>query len=201
MIKKYLLPFTSNTKIPWLITGVFAVIFLTSACHWDQDEEKIANNKVLLLKFDQETANFTEGREYKYYDHPETFTVSLSKHTNGSETITDIFYKERNALLLKTTSTPAPAEGNILIPEDFSPAASFERAATNDFITPVNGYKEITEDKLTATQFTALWSTVQSLVKVREYLKSNPDQQVQVFYYQPTADNVNNSSWFFILKN
>jgi len=201
MIKKYVLPFTSNNKKLWLITGLFAVMFLTSACHCDEDEEKIPNNKVLLLKFDKETATFTEGREYKYYDHPETFTVSLSRYTNGSETITDIFYKERNALLLKTTSTPAPAKGNILIPEDFSPAGSFDKVATNDFVTPANGYKEISEDKLTATQFTALWSNVQSLVKVREYLKSNPDQQVQVFYYQPIADNVNNSSWFFILKN
>lgn len=201
MIKKYVLPFTSNNKILWLITGLCTVIFLTSACHWDQEEEKIPNNKVLLLKFDQETANFTEGREYKYYAHPETFTVSLSRHTNGSNTITNIFYKERNALLLKTSSSTVPEEGKILIPEDFNPAVSFERVSTSDYVTPANGYKEITEHKLTNMQFLALWSNVQSLAKVREYLKSNPKQQVQVFYFQPISDNTYKSKWFFILKN
>jgi len=36
---------------------------------------------------------------------------------------------------------------------------------------------------------------------VREYLQSNPSQQVQVFLYKPTIDSSINNRWIFILKN
>ena len=190
-----------QSKAFLLIVGFFLTFLLTSGCHFDQGEVKIATNKVLVLKFDEESKDFSWGREYLYYDHPETFTVTANKEMSAEGTVISIFYEEENALLLKATAKHAPLEGEILIPEDFKSSDHFERVTTNDFVTPANGYKEMSEDLLPEVHFENMWSKVQSLVKVREYLQSNPNQQVQVFLYKPTIESSNNNRWIFILKN
>ena len=190
-----------KSKLYLLIVGFFSTFLLTSACHFDQGEVKIPTNKVLVLKFDEESKDFSWGREYLYYDHPKTFTVTANKEINAEETVINVFYEEENALLLKATAKHALLEGDILIPEDFKPADHFEKVTTNDFVTPANGYKEISEDLLPEVHFESMLSKVQSLVKVREYLQTNPNQQVQVFLYKPTIKSSNNNRWIFILKN
>jgi len=190
-----------QSKAYLLIVGFISTFLLTSACHGDHGEVKIPTNKVLVLKFDEESKDFNWGREYLYYDHPETFTVTINKEMNADGTVTSIFYKEENALLLKATAKHAPLEGEILIPEDFKPADYFERVTTNDFVTPMNGYKELSEDLLPEVHFENMWSKVQSLKNVREYLQRNPSQQVQVFLYKPTIDSSINNRWIFVLKN
>lgn len=190
-----------QSKAYLLIVGFISTFLLTTACHGDQGEVKIPTNKVLVLKFDEQSKDFNWGREYLYYDHPETFTVNANKEMSAEGTVISIFYEEENALLLKATAKHAPLEGEILIPEDFKPADHFERVTTNDFVTPMNGYKELSEDLLPEVHFENMWSNVQSLKKVREYLQRNPSQQVQVFLYKPTIDSSINNRWIFVLKN
>lgn len=200
MIKKITFDL-KQSKAYLLIVGFFLTFFLTSGCHSDQEEVKIPTNKVLVLKFDEQSKDFKQAREYLYYDHPKTFTVTVNKEIIAEETVLSIYYEEEHALLLKATTKPAPSEGKILIPEDFKPADHFERVTTNDFVVPVNGYREISEDLLPEVHFDNMWSKVQSLVKVRKYIQSNPNQQVHVFLYKPTIESANNNRWIFILKN
>ena len=81
---------------------VLYLFFLTSACHCDDEPEKFADNKVLLLRFNTD-ANFTEGKEYKYFNETGKFTPVLSKQSTGNSNTVSISYKEINALLLKPT--------------------------------------------------------------------------------------------------
>ena len=189
-----------KSKFYLMIVGFFSIFFLTSACHWDQDEDKIADNKVLILKFSHDTNDFIEGKEYKSFNKTDKFTVTVSKETTPDEIITNVTYTETNALLLKALTLPLPEKGKIIIPQDFNNATAFERVETNDFVTPQNGYEEVESYILDESHFIDLWSKIQSLVKVREYLKSNPDQQIQVFFHQHSIEN-SEGNWIFILKN
>ena len=189
-----------KSKFYLMIVGFFSIFFLTSACHWDQDEDKIADNKILILKFSDDTNDFIEGKEYKSFNKTDQFTVTVSKETNPNEIITNVTYKETNALLLRASTLPLPEKGEIIIPQDFSPANTFARVETNDFVTPQNGYKEVESYILDESHFIDLWAKIQSLVKVHEYLKSNPNQQIQVFFHQHSIENTQ-GNWIFILKN
>ena len=189
-----------KSKFYLMIVGFFSIFFLTSACHWDQDEDKIADNKVLILKFSDDTNDFIEGKEYKSFNKTDKFTVTVSKETTPDEIITNVTYTETNALLLKALTLPLPEKGKIIIPQDFNNATAFERVETNDFVTPQNGYEEVESYILDESHFIDMWYKIQSLVKVREYLKSNPDQQIQVFFHQHSIEN-SQGNWIFILKN
>ena len=189
-----------KSKFYLMILGFFSIFFLTSACHWDQDEDKIADNKVLILKFSDDTNDFIEGKEYKSFNKTDKFTVTVSKETTPDEIITNVTYTETNALLLKALTLPLPEKGKIIIPQDFNNATAFERVETNDFVTPQNGYEEVESYILDESHFIDLWAKIQSLVKVREYLKSNPNQQIQVFFHQHSIEN-SQGNWIFILKN
>ncbi len=189
-----------KSKFYLMIVGFFSIFFLTSACHWDQDEDKIADNKVLILKFSHDTNDFIEGKEYKSFNKTDQFTITVSKETTPDEIITNVTYIETNALLLKTSTLRLPEKGKIIIPQDFSNATAFERVETNDFVTPQNGYEEVEAYILNESHFIDLWAKIQSLVKVREYLKSNPNQQIQVFFHQHSIES-SQGNWIFILKN
>lgn len=189
-----------KSKFYLMIVGFFSIFFLTSACHWDQGEDKIADNKVLILKFSHDTNDFIEGKEYKSFNKTDQFSLTVSKETNPDEIITNVTYTETNALLLKASTLPFPEKGQIIIPQDFIHATTFERVETNDFVTPKNGYREVESYVLDESHFIDLWSKIQSLVKVREYLQSNPEQQIQVFFHQHSIENIQ-GNWIFILKN
>lgn len=190
-----------KSKLHLMIVGFLSIFILTSACHWDQDEDKIADNKVLVLKFSDDTNDFIKGKEYKSFNKTDEFTLNVTKESNANKIITNITYAQANALVLKTSTVPLPAKGQIIIPEDFSAEHTFARVETNDFVAPKNGYKELESYILDESHFIDLWSKVQSLVKVREYLRSNPEQQIQIFFHQHSIENNTEGNWIFILKN
>lgn len=177
------------------------MFILTSACHWDQDEDKIADNKVLILKFSDDTNDFIKAKEYKSFHKTDQFSLTVSKETNPNEIITNITYTETNALILKASTLLSPEKGKIIIPQDFSNADTFARVETNDFVSPKNGYKTLESYNLDESHFIEMWTKIQSLVKVREYLNSNPNQQIQVFFHQHSIENNTDGNWIFILKN
>lgn len=193
--------YLKKSKLFLMMIGFFSIFLLTSACHWDQDEDKIADNKVLLLKFSDDTNDFIEGKEYKSFNKTDEFTLNVTKENHANGIITNVTYAQTNALLLKASTLPLPAKGQIIIPEDFSAADTFARVETDDFVLPKNGYKELESYILDESYFIDMWSKIQSLLKVREYLNSNPEQQIQIFFHQHSIENNTEGNWIFILKN
>lgn len=193
--------YLKKSKLYLIIVGFFSMFILTSACHWDQDEDKIADNKVLILKFSDDTNDFIKAKEYKSFHKTDQFSLTVSKETNPNEIITNITYTETNALILKASTLLSPEKGKIIIPQDFSNADTFARVETNDFVSPKNGYKTLESYNLDESHFIEMWTKIQSLVKVREYLNSNPNQQIQVFFHQHSIENNTDGNWIFILKN
>ena len=188
-------------KILLVSTSLFSILVLTSACYCEDDQKKSAENNVLLLKFDQNNGDFTAGKEYSYFNDTETFTINLHQEELSDRTISTLHYAEMNALLFKAETRNEDVSGTINIPEDFKDRASFEHTDSNDLIS-AESYKVLTGEELDARDFEEMRLQIQSLSKVREYMKANPNQQVNILSYQPTAGkNPNNSQWLFVIKN
>ena len=187
-------------KILLVSTSVFSILVLTSACYCEDYQKKSAENNVLLLKSGQNDGDFTAGKEYSYFNDTETFTINLDQEKLSDRTIS-LYYDKMNALLFKAETRNEDVSGTIHIPEDFKDRTSFEYTDSNDLIS-AESYKVLTGEELDASDFEEMWLQIQNLSKVQEYMKANPNQQVNIISYQPTAGkNSNNSQWLFVIKN
>lgn len=191
------------SKLKLFFTGLASVFFLTSACHCDESEDMVASNKVLLLKLSYGEHTLQGGKEYKYFNTSDTFTLVAKEVAAQEEKLVSLVYKELNAVLFKGVYSFASGTTQILLPEKFTPATDFERVLTQDVVTPSNGYRELAGTHMNDALFGSLWSRVQSLVKVREYLRENPGQQVQVYLHKPATGSLtpDNTHWLFFIEN
>jgi len=191
------------SKLKLFLTGLVLVFFLTSACHCDESEDMVAANKVLLLKLNYNDHALQAGKEYRYFNTSDTFTLVADEVLSQEQKMVSLVYKELNAVLFKGVYPLTSGSTKILLPEKFAAASDFERTLTQDFITPVNGYRELSGTYMNDSVFKSLWADIQSLVKVREYLHENPGQQVQVYLHKPHSGIMTgeNTHWIFLLKN
>ena len=119
----------------------------------------------------------------------------------SDKTITTLRYAEMNALLFKAETRNEGIPGTIHIPEDFKDKSSFERTDSSELIS-AESFKVLTGEELDVSDFYEMWLQIQNLSKVREYMKGNPNQQVNIISYQPTASKYpTNSQWIFVIKN
>lgn len=186
------------SKLKLFFTGLASVFLLTSACHYDESEDMVASNKVLLLKLSYSEHTLQGGKEYKYFNTSDSFTLVAQE-----EKLVSLIYKELNAVLFKGVYPFASGTTQILLPEKFTSATDFERVLTQDVVVPSNGYRELAGTHMNDALFGSLWTHVQSLVKVREYLRENPGQQVQVYLHKPVTGSLtpDNAHWLFFIKN
>jgi len=191
------------SKLKLFFTGLASVFFLTSACHCDESQDMVASNKVLLLKLSYGDHTLLGGKEYQYFNTSDTFTLVAEEVAAQEEKMVSLVYKELNAVLFKGVYPFASGTTQILLPEKFTPAVDFERVLTQDVVNPLNGYRELSGTHMNDALFGNLWTRIQNLVKVREYLRENPGQQVQVYLHKPVTGTLtsDNTHWLFFLKN
>ncbi|OBX21364.1 hypothetical protein LX77_01398 [Gelidibacter algens] len=89
--------------------------------------------------------------------------------------------------------------GGINFPQNFINQDEFEVANTTDAVYPVNGFQNIFNFENQSYDYLQIWSSIQKLIKVREYLKSNPSATVKLFRYTPSVGVGNPSEWDWII--
>lgn len=155
----------------------------------------------MLLKFNQKDGNFTEGKEYSYFNDTESFTINYNCEKLSDRITTTIYYVEMNAVLFKAEIKNEDGSGNILIPKDFKGSASFERTDSDDLIS-AKSFNVLTGEELKVGDLEEMWLQIQNLTKVRVYMDANPDQQVNVFSNHPTSNkHLDTREWIFVIKN
>jgi len=185
-----------------IITTALLSLMLTSCFH-SYIEPETDENAVLLLQVDYLTNKFEEG-QILTVDSASTFNIRTEITIPGDVNHVSLYYNEINALLFSGTSIWM-GTGARTYPTELTPASEFDRVMTSDYVFPELGFQivpTIISDTL-YTSFEPAWSDVQSLVKVREFLKSNPHTTVKVFLYIPTLDWGGQSTWkwLFFIKN
>lgn len=178
-----------------ILIVAFLSIFLFSSC---EDEELEISSKVLMLKVDYLTNEFEGGMETTYNVPTSSFTITTQYNSPGDFGNIKLIYQEANQVIFDG-SIIWMGKGHIAIPQNILPANQFQRVLTNDIIFPRAGYENVFNPNETEYDYEQVWASVQGLVKVREYLKSNPNATIKLFLYTPSVGVGNPEDWDWII--
>lgn len=187
------------------ILPLIAFLFLFASCVGDEDMSytiPVQDNKVLLLKVDYTTNTFEGGKELIFNDTTSTFTIDTEYQSPGDFGGIQLYYQELNTKIFDG-SIIWNGTGKVNFPESFEPASSFDVTLTNDFVFPTEGFENVFNPNNETYDYQTIWSAVQSLVKAREFVLSNPDAKARIFLYTPSVGigNPQEWDWIIILKN
>ncbi|RYG18593.1 MAG: hypothetical protein EOO07_08600 [Chitinophagaceae bacterium] len=168
----------------------------------DMFNPSLTANKVLLLKVDYLTNTFEGGKELTFTSSASTFTITTDYKSPGDFGNIKLTYKELDEKLFDGTIIWM-GKGQINFPTDLIAPKYFEpQVSSLDFVNPI-GFENIFNPNNQTHNYTPIWSKIQHLPKVREYLKSNPTATVKIFLYTPSvgAGNPADWDWIILLKN
>ena len=179
-------------------------ILLLNSCSKNRTEIIADNNgnKVLLLKVDYTTNKFEGGKELIFTDSAATFTVANEYKAPGDFGNIKLIYRELEATLFDGTIIWS-GTGKMNYPQNLQGPEQFNSVATADFVSPGSGFENVFNPGNKVYNYTAPWSAIQKLVKVRTYLKAYPAQSVKLFLYAPSVGIGNPAEWdwIFFIKN
>lgn len=183
-------------QIPVVII-IIAVLGLCtfSACH---PRDEYSNSKLLILKVDYLTNNFEGGKETLFTIPTSTFTITTQYDSPGDFGNIRLIYQELNEIIFDG-SIIWMGTGEIHIPQNILAANQFNHVLTSDYVYPRGGFENVFNPNEQEYDYSQIWSSVQGLVKVREYLSSNPNASVKLFLYTPSVGIGNPADWDWII--
>jgi hypothetical protein len=183
---------------------IAVVICLFSSCtNKDDLSTRISTvTKVLMLKVDYLTNTFEGGKEIIYATASSTFTTSVQYKEPSDFGNLKIKYQELNEILFDGDIIWA-GTGSIHLPQNIIPASQFDTVTTADIGNPPGGFENIFNPGNFVSNYTAVWASVQKLVKVREYLKASPNASIKLFLYTPSVGGLDlaKADWIVFIKN
>lgn len=177
---------------------VVAILLLLASCTPEKNQVTPQSNKVLLLKVDYLTNQFEGGTETSYTTDTPAFTIKVDYIEPLDFGNIKLSYQELNETLFDG-SMIWMGTGIISYPDSILPASTFTRVLTNDYISPDSGFVNLFNPQNIPYNYSQVWTSVQSLVKVREYLASNPYSPVKLFLYTPSTGPGNPAEWDWII--
>ena len=175
------------------------VALLSVSCDNDeQDKQDSYVSSVLMLTVDYTTNTFTGGKELLFSKKSENFTISYEYAPPGDFGHIKLFYEEINEMLFYGTIIWMGL-GRMEFPQNFLNANKFETVTTKDYVIPKNDFEDVFPQFETTFDYELIWNKVERLVKVREYLRSNPEQVVKMFLYTPSVGVGNPEDWYWII--
>lgn len=181
-----------------LFTTPFILLIIILSFSSCKEQENDISSKVLVLKVDYLTNQFEEGKELSFTKSSPNFNIQTIYKAPSDFGNISMIYQDINELLFDG-SIIWMGKGYIKFPSNFIPANSFERVLTSDYIYPKEGFENILYPDSTNYDYSQIWSSVQSLVKVREYLRANPNTPVKLFLYTPSVGVGNPEDWDWII--
>jgi hypothetical protein len=160
--------------------------------------------EIILLQTDYLSGNFISGKELIFNEKSDAFTISKEYKSPGDFGSIKLFYSEINALIFYGDIIWA-GTGKINFPENWKNAEEFSR--TTNSVRPKNGFEIISNSEYEVfyddLDVQNAWNSLQNLEVVKEYLDSNPEQRVKVYFYQPSVGVGDPADWkwiFFLNK-
>jgi hypothetical protein len=187
-----------------ILTITIFILTLIS-CSKDNDDiitPSTNQNNVLVLKVDYNTNTFEGGKELSFSSTISNMTV-INQYVPPSDFGSiKLIYQELNETLFDGTIV-WNGLGQMNFPQNFLNANQFDRVLTADYVSPNSGFENVFNPNNATYNYNSIWASVQSLVKVRQYLISNPNATVKIFLYTPSVGIGNPAEWdwIVILKN
>jgi|SRR5690554_6133273 len=163
------------------------------------DKDSIA--QVLLLQVDYTTKEFEGGKELKFINKTNNFTIIHEYLEPSDFGSIKLMYKELNEPLFEGT-IHWMGTGKMTYPEKLKLANEFDVAITEDYIDPGKGFEPIIIPVIYSFEeedYLEVWDEVQLLNITREYLKANPNQKVNIYLYTPSVGAGDQFTWKWII--
>ena len=160
--------------------------------------KKGEHSSVLMLTVDYTTNTFTGGKELRFSEKSETFTISYEYAPACDFGHIKLFFEEINEMLFYGTIVWTGL-GRMEFPQNILDATQFKTVKTDDYVFPKNGFENVFPQFETAFNYGLIWGTVEHLVKTRAYLHSNPEQVVKMFLYTPSVGIGNPKDWYWVI--
>ena len=155
-------------------------------------------NKVLLLKVDYLTNTFQGGKETTYTENSNSFTISHQSVPAADFGNIKLKYDEINQILFDGDIIWMGL-GQIHYPQNMLAANQFDAVLTADVVFPTTSFNHILPQPNLGNNYNQVWMAVQNLVKVRQYLISNPTGVVHLYLYTPSVGVGNPADWKWII--
>ena len=187
-----------------ILTITIFILTLIS-CSKDNDDTitpSTNQNNVLVLKVDYNTNTFEGGKELSFSSTISNMTV-INQYVPPSDFGSiKLIYQELNETLFDGTIV-WNGLGQMNFPQNLLNANQFDRVLTADYVSPNSGFENVFNPNNATYNYNSIWASIQSLVKVRQYLISNPNATVKIFLYTPSVGIGNPAEWdwIVILKN
>lgn len=184
---------------------IATLVFTLFSC---SNDETITNeptdnaNKVMVLKVDYLTNQFEGGKELIFDADSYAMTLNNEYVQPADFGSLKLTYAELNETIFDGTIV-WNGLGQMTFPQNLLAANQFERVLTADYIVPASGFENVFNPDNITYDYDSVWLHVQGLVKVREYLLSNPTATVKLFLYTPSVGigNPEEWDWIIIMKN
>ncbi len=178
-------------------------IFLTIFSSCSEETAPVNNttnepNKVLLLKVDYLTNTFQGGKETIYSENSNAFTISHQSVPAADFGNIKLKYNEINQILFDGDIIWMGL-GQIHYPQNMLAANQFDAVLTADVVFPTTSFNYILPQPNLGNNYNQVWMAVQNLVKVRQYLISNPTGVVHLYLYTPSVGVGNPADWKWII--
>jgi len=175
------------------------VTLFTVSCEKNEvSSEENEVSSVLMLTVDYTTNTFTGGKELCFSEQSGKFIISYEYAPPGDFGHIKLFFKEINEMLFYGT-IHWDGLGRMEFPQNLLNANQFETETTKDYVIPKNGFEDVFTLSNEAFDYQLIWNKVEHLVKVREYLSSNPEQVVKMFLYTPSVGVGNPEDWYWVV--
>ena len=177
---------------------IFSIFCLFSCSRKNKEVLTENNNKVLMLKVDYLTNTFEGGKETSYPTNTSTFTITNQYVAPADFGNLKLKYQELNEIIFDGDIIWM-GTGEIKQPQNILPATQFNSVVTYDIVNPTAGFENIFNRGNHTYDYSPIWLSVQGLVKVRDYLKSNPNGTVKIFLYRPSVGGGDPADWDWII--
>ena len=178
-------------------------IFLTIFSSCSEENAPAENNtnepnKVLLLKVDYLSNIFQGGKETTYTENSNTFTISHQIVAPVDFGNIKLKFDEINQIIFDGDIIWMGL-GQIHYPQNMLAANQFDAVLTADVVFPTTSFNHILPQPNLGNNYNQVWMAVQNLVKVRQYLISNPTGVVHLYLYTPSVGVGNPADWKWII--
>lgn len=177
--------------------------FLSMFCSCSEEsvlnsEDNSTTNKVLMLKVDYLTNTFEGGKETEFAENSSEFTITSQYIPASDFGNIKLKYDEVNEVIFDGDIIWMGL-GQINYPQNLLLANQFETVATADVVFPSAGFQHILPEPNQVYDYNEVWLAVQNLVKVRQYLISNPNGKVKLYFYTPSVGVGDPADWKWIV--
>ena len=157
---------------------------------------------MLFLKVDYLTNIFQGGKETEFTENSSAFTIT-SQYTPPSDFGNiKLKYDEIDKVVFDGDIVWMGL-GQINYPQNLLLANQFEVVLTADIVFPTTDFQHILPEPNQIYDYNQVWLAIQNLVKVRQYLLSNPNGVVKLYLYTPRVGIGDPADWKWIdlMKN